>query len=85
MKVVGIEITATTTYEPVTENKEDIIRRNLLYMIYKCIGVKHELQCLPFFYWLPRLHKQRYSSRFIAASCKCTKYYQSQYTLYTIL
>ena len=36
------------------------------------ITVKPELHCLPSFYWLPKLHKQPYGSRFIAASYRCT-------------
>lgn len=39
----------------------------------KChITLKPELACLPSFYWLPKLHKNPYGSRFIAASYKCT-------------
>ena len=72
LEVVANEITATTTYEPVIENKEDIIREHLLYMRNNSIAVKQELHCLPSFYWLPKLHKQPYGSRFIAASYKCT-------------
>ena len=36
------------------------------------IMVKPEHQCLPSFYWLPKLHKQPYGKRFIAASYRCT-------------
>ena len=36
------------------------------------IVVKPELECLPSFYWLPKLHKQPYGNRFIAASYRCT-------------
>ena len=36
------------------------------------ITVKPELQCLPSFYWLPKLHKRPYGNRFIAASYRCT-------------
>ena len=61
-----------STYEPVTENKEDIISEHLLYMRKNSIAVKQELHCLPSFYWLPKLHKQPYGSRFITASHKCT-------------
>ena len=73
LEVVAKEITATTTYEPVTDSKEDIIREHLQYMSNSHIAVKHELHCLPLFYWLPKLHKRPYGERFIAASYKCTR------------
>ena len=83
LAVVANEITATTTYQPVIETKEDIIREHLLYMRNNSIVIKHELHCLPSFYWLPKLHKQPYGGRFISASYKCTtkplSYYLPQY------
>ena len=72
LEVVANEITATTTYEPVIDNKEDIIIEHLLYIRNKSIVIKHELHCLPSFYWLPELHKQPYGSRFIVTSYKWT-------------
>ena len=36
------------------------------------IQVQSDLQQLPSLYWLPKLHKTPYGSRFIAASNKCT-------------
>ena len=36
------------------------------------IDVQEQHEQLPSFYWLPKLHKKPYGSRFIAASNKCT-------------
>ena len=72
LEVVTKEITATTTYDPVTRDKADIISDHLRYMSNNHITVKPELQCLPSFYWLLKLHKRPYGNRFIAASYRCT-------------
>ena len=34
--------------------------------------VPDKLKCLPYFHWLPKLHKTPYGHCFIAASCRCT-------------
>ena len=72
LEVVIKEITATTTYEPVVDDKTKVISKHLKYMASNHITVKPELQCPPSFYWLPKLHEQPYGSRFIAASYRCT-------------
>ena len=36
------------------------------------VGVDEDQERLPGFYWLPKLHKQPYKSRFIANSSSCT-------------
>ena len=72
LQVVIKEITATTTYQPVVDDKTKVISKHLKYMASNHITVKPEFQCLPSFYWLPKLHKQPYGSSFIAASYRCT-------------
>ena len=41
-------------------------------MMKNSIDVDSEHECLPSFYWLPKLHKTPYGTSFIAASNKCT-------------
>ena len=72
LEVVIREILGTTTYEPVFRDKADVINEHLHYMRQNHIAIKPELQFLPSFYWLPKLHKQPYGTRFIAASYRCT-------------
>ena len=50
----------------------NIISRHLDYMVKNEIDVQEQHEQLPSFYWLPKLHKKPYGSRFIAASNKCT-------------
>ena len=45
---------------------------HLQYMTNVNIDVEPEHEDLPSFYWLPKLHKNPYGKRFIAASNKCT-------------
>ena len=51
-----------------------VLNRHLDYMLNSGIDVhvceQHER--LPSFYWLPKLHKTPYGTRFIAASNRCT-------------
>ena len=72
LEVVTREITATTTYEPVGRDRIAIFNEHLEFMRENNITMKPELECLPSFYWLPKLHKNPYGTRFIAASYKCT-------------
>ena len=50
----------------------NIISRHLDYMLRNEIEIQEQHEQLPSFYWLPKLHKHPYGSRFIAASNKCT-------------
>ena len=50
----------------------NIISRHLDYMMKNEIGVQEEHEQLPSFYWLCKVHKIPYGSRFIVVSNKCT-------------
>ena len=62
------------TYEEVHADNDGyaIVCRHIVYMKSKNISIPHEMEQLPCMYWLPKLHKTPFGSRFIAASNKCT-------------
>ena len=72
LDVVLNELNSTNTY--VHENREcgQVVTEHLQFMVANGIDVKAEHKALPSFYWLPKLHKQPYGKRFIAASNKCS-------------
>lgn len=49
-----------------------MIAEHLRFMTNEKIILQPEFRCLPAIYWLPKLHKKAYGTRFIAASNKCT-------------
>ena len=73
LDVVINALNLNNTYKEVHNNSMNIISRHLDYMVKNHIDVQVQHEQLPSFYWLPKLHKQPYGSRwFIAASNTCT-------------
>ena len=72
LEVVLREITTTDTYEYVDKEYTNVVTEHMSFMASENITVQPELRHLPSFYWLPKLHKKPYGTRFIAASNKCT-------------
>ena len=62
------ELSLNNTYKEVHSDCVNIISRHLDYMVRNEIKVQEQHEKLPSFYWLPKLHKKPYGSRFIAAS-----------------
>ena len=56
----------------VTDNSTSIIHSHIKYMKEINVGVPSNMEELPCLYWLPKLHKTPFGSRFIAASNRCT-------------
>ena len=61
-----------TTYVATDMAYNDIVVNHIQDMVHWDILVPNEMMQLPTMYWLPKLHKNPYGSRFIAASNKCT-------------
>ena len=72
LDVVLKELESTNTYQEVHSNCSSVVSRHLKYMVQNDIFVQEQQEHLPSFYWLPKLHKNPYGARFIAASNKCT-------------
>ena len=60
------------TYTPCSLDVDGIVREHLAFMDRHDLRVHDEMQQLPAFYWLPKMHKNPIGSRFIAASSACT-------------
>ena len=76
LEVILNELTAVpdgpSTYVVTDRLGMDIVRKHVDDMKGLQIPIKSEMEVLPSFYWLPKLHKTPYGNRFIAASNKCT-------------
>ena len=72
LDVVLNELSTTDTYVQDDRGSQCVILEHLQYMTNVNIDVEPEHEDLPSFYWLPKLHKNPYGKRFIAASNKCT-------------
>ena len=67
-----MELGSTSTYKKVNSGCMSVINSHLDYMLKSGIDVCEQHERLPSFYWLPKLHKTPYGTRFIAASNRCT-------------
>ena len=74
LDVVIKELQSSSTYQEANKFSDEVVMRHLEYMANNDVNAKQEQERLPSFYWLPKLHKSPYGTRFIAASNKCIYY-----------
>jgi len=65
------------------DSVDQIVQKHLAYMYNAKVKVTENMKRLPGFYWMPKLHKNPYGHRFIAASTSCTTKPLSKLLIYT--
>ena len=70
MEVLKGEFNSTSTYVPAQLTKDQLIVHHI--NTFTKLNVKIDKCELPTFYWLPKLHKRPYKSRFISNSSQCS-------------
>ena len=66
-------MSGTKAYELTSSEKRSVINYHIFQKATICgVYVDEDQGRLPTFYWLPKLHKQPYRSRFIGNSSSCT-------------
>ena len=75
-KELGVSSTGTSTgnstYKKCFISEQDIVKKHLSFLSRYNIVPSVKEHSLPGMYWLPKLHKNPFKFRFIAASSKCT-------------
>ena len=67
------ELNGTKAYEQTSAEEKSVINHHIFQNATRfSVSVHEDQERLPTFYWLPKLHKQPYKSRFIANSSLCT-------------
>ena len=67
-----LTLNGSNTYIDSNLDCNTLISRHIHDMKQWNISIPLIMQGLPSFYWLPKMHKDPYGARFIAASSKCT-------------
>ena len=70
MSVFKEELNSTSTYVPTQLTKDKFLLRNIDTLTKS--NIKTDILDLRTFYWLPKLHKHPYKSRFISNSSHCS-------------
>ena len=69
---VGLSENPSNTYKISTEKPELIVDTNIHLCKSLNISVTEKMYCLPFMYWMPKMHYQPSRARFIVASAECS-------------
>ena len=69
---VGIPGDNSSTYKLSSRDPNQIIQNNAEYCEKLGISLEERVKCLPFMYWLPKMHYNPPRSRFIIASSSCS-------------
>ena len=77
MEVLKEELNSTSTYVPAQLTKDKLLLRHIDTLTKS--SIKIDKLDLPTFYWLPKLHKNPYKSRFISNSSHCSTTILSKY------
>ena len=64
--------TGTSTYKVCPKSINDVVESHVEFYKVFNLTVPDKFKCLPYFHWLPKLHKTPYGSRFITASSRYT-------------
>ena len=70
MEVLKSELNSTSAYVPADLTKDKLLQRHIDSLTKS--NIKIDKIDLPTFYWLPKLHKNPYKSRFISNSSHCS-------------
>ena len=70
VEVLKQELNSTSTYVPALLTKDKLLLRHIDTLTKS--NIKIDKLDLPTFYWLPKLHKNPYKSRFISSSSHCS-------------
>ena len=72
LQVVLKELTTTCTYHHKAKDCMHVVNEHMKFIMINKIEIEPDLQHLPSFYWLPKLHEQPCGTRFTAASNRCS-------------
>ena len=67
------ELSSAKTYELTSANEQSVVNKHCNHITTRfAVSIQENQEKLPTLYWLPKLHKRPYKSRFIANSSSCT-------------
>lgn len=69
---MSAELSSTTTYTPIQLDEKAVVTQHIADLSSYKVELSDNQGKLPTMYWIPKLHKSPYKSRFIANSSACT-------------